>query len=289
MPKKILFDTDIGSDIDDAVCLAYLLCNPECELVGITTVSGQTNERAMLCDALCKRAGKDVPIRRGTENPMLIKNKQPVAPQAERLVNHPHGECFAENAAVEFMRDTIYQNPGEVSLLAVGPTTNLGLLFAAYPKTAELLGGLYLMCGDFIRDSEGLEWNAICDPHACKIVYNAPVKTHRSAGLNVTTLVTMASKEVKERFTHPVLKVVADFAEVWFRERDILTFHDPLAAVGIFNDDVMKFERGGVHVDVLDEERLGRTVFTRDGAGAVEVAADVVPELFFERYFRAFE
>jgi len=287
--KKVLFDTDIGSDIDDAVCLAYLLCNPECELAGITTVSGQAKQRAMLCDALCKAAGKTVPIHAGTENPMLIANKQKNAQQAEKLANHPHGAAFADNTAVAFMRDVIYQNPGEITLLAVGPTTNVGLLFATYPQTASLLGGLMLMCGDFIRDGAAMEWNAICDPHACAIVYDAKIKSHRSAGLNVTTQVTLSSAEVRKRFRRPVLEVVADFAEVWFRERDILTFHDPLAGVSIFNDDVMRYKRGEVSVELSDQSRLGRTVFSEDTQGACEVGTAVDPALFFERYFDVFK
>ena len=289
MIKKVLFDTDIGSDIDDAVCLAYLLNNPQCDLVGVTTVSGEAQKRAMLCDALCKVAGKNIPIRAGTENPLLIDCKQRRAQQAEKLANHAHAEVFAENAAVEFMRDVIYENPGEIELLAVGPMTNVGLLFATYPKTAELLAGLTLMCGDFLRGGKALEWNAICDPHACKIVYGAGVKKHRSAGVNVTTRVTMSSREVRERFAHPVLKVVADFAEVWFRERDILTFHDPLAAVGLFCDDVMVYERGAVDVDIANCEQPGRTVFTKNATGPCEVASDVYPQRFFERYFSVFE
>ncbi len=57
MPVKVLLDTDIGSDIDDAVCLAYLLAQAECRLLGITTVSGEAGKRAMLASALCKVAG----------------------------------------------------------------------------------------------------------------------------------------------------------------------------------------------------------------------------------------
>lgn len=63
--KKILLDTDIGSDIDDAVCLAYLLQQPACELVGITTVTGEPVTRAMLASCLCRAAGKgDIPFIR---------------------------------------------------------------------------------------------------------------------------------------------------------------------------------------------------------------------------------
>ena len=53
MPTKILLDTDIGSDIDDAVCLAYLLANPACDLLGITTVTGDTVLRARMASVLC--------------------------------------------------------------------------------------------------------------------------------------------------------------------------------------------------------------------------------------------
>ena len=63
---KILLDTDIGTDVDDAVALAYLLAQPECELLGITTVTGQAVERAKLCSVLCHAAGRpDIPIYPG--------------------------------------------------------------------------------------------------------------------------------------------------------------------------------------------------------------------------------
>lgn len=66
MATKILLDTDIGSDIDDALCLAYLLAKPECELLGITTVSGEADKRAMMASAMCKIAGKHIPNRPGS-------------------------------------------------------------------------------------------------------------------------------------------------------------------------------------------------------------------------------
>ena len=64
MGIKILLDTDIGSDIDDSICLAYLLAQPNCELLGITTVTGEAKNRAMMASALCKVAGKDIPSSR---------------------------------------------------------------------------------------------------------------------------------------------------------------------------------------------------------------------------------
>ena len=84
MPINFLLDTDIGSDIDDAVCLAYLLANPACDLLGITTVSGEADLRAAIASALCKVAGRSIPIYPGRDEPLLIAQKQPHAPQAVR-------------------------------------------------------------------------------------------------------------------------------------------------------------------------------------------------------------
>src|SRR5579884_78410 len=120
---KVLLDTDIGSDIDDAVCLAYLLAQPACELVGITTVSGEPVARARMASALCRLADREVPIVPGTERPLLVPPLQPRAQQAEALASWPHQADFPAGEAVTFMRDLIRANPGEVTLLAIGPMT----------------------------------------------------------------------------------------------------------------------------------------------------------------------
>ena len=145
----ILLDTDIGSDIDDAVCLAYLLRQPLCELVGITTVSGMARQRAMLADAVCRAAGRDnVPIHSGAEQPLLIPQGQPEAQQAEALARFPHRTDFASNTAVEFLRQTIRSRPGEITLLTIGPLTTIGLLFAIDPEIPAMLRAFQLMPGN---------------------------------------------------------------------------------------------------------------------------------------------
>ncbi len=191
----VLLDTDIGTDIDDAVCLAYLLRQTRCELVGITTVTGEPEKRAMLADAVCRAAGReDIPIHSGVATPMLTESIQSTASQAAVLDRFPHRTDFAPNTAVEFLRRTIRSRPGEITLLAVGPLTNIGLLFAGDPEIPRLLKGLVLMCGLFNpRTSYGnvREWNAFGDPYATAIVYRAPIRPHVSFGLDVTTRCTM--------------------------------------------------------------------------------------------------
>lgn len=286
---KVLYDTDIGSDIDDALSLAYLLAQPDCELLGITTVSGQAIERAKLASVLCKVAGKDIPIFPGSEQPLLVAQRQPRAPQSAALPSWEHETTFPRGQAIEFMRQTIVDNPGEITLLATGPMTNLALLFVADAQIPALLKGLVMMIGVFTNHLPNvgpLEWNAICDPHAAAIVYRAPVKVHRSVGLDVTCQVTMSAQAVKQRFQSRLLRPVLDFAEVWFRARDHIVFHDPLAATTLFDQEICTFAPGSVEVELTSSKVMGMTYWTPDGSNAPhETATDVNPQRFFDHYF----
>ena len=284
---KVILDTDIGSDIDDAVCLAYLLSEPACDLLGITTVSGEAVERAKIASVLVKAAGKDVPIYPGAVKPLLIAQKQPHAPHAAALASWEHRKTFPENEAVSFLRQTIRANPGEVTLLGIGPMTNIGLLFALDPEIPSLLKSLRMMVGVFATGQPRswlAEWNAICDPHALAIIYQSDVKISRSVGLDVTTQVVMDAQEVRRRFQKGLLRPVLDFAEVWFKHTGSIIFHDPLAAVTIFDESVCAFERGTVEVELTSQRLLGMTHWT-PGAGGHEVALRVDPQRFFDRYF----
>ena len=309
--KKVLLDFDIGTEIDDAIALAYLLANPECELVGITTSCGESIKRAEMASVLCHAAGKKVPIHAGCERPLLIPQMETTAPQAAILPHYEHDTGFAPNTAIPFMQKVIRENPGEVTLLAVAPMTNLGLLFAMDPELPELLDGLYLLCGspthqrhdvvteslsamerdDFIRvlASQGiLENNSIVDPNATSIVYRARCRNFVNIGNNVSSRVVMTPDEAERRFRHPIMQVVMSIAREWFKDEPRVSFHDPLAAVCIFNDDVCSYKRG--YMDCVLDSRLlgGMTIFREDPAGPHQVAWDVDGDKFFEHLFEVF-
>jgi len=286
----VLFDTDIGSDIDDALALAYLLCEPRCELLGVTTVTGEPDRRAEMVSAMCRHVGRDdVPIHVGIAQPLLIPQGQPRAPQAAALGARPRAAFGTEPTAVEFLRRTIRARPGEIALLAVGPLTNVAALFAADPEIPALLRSLALMCGRFFTAMGG-EWNAIGDPHATAIVYGGGPQRrpprHVSYGLDVTTQCRMSADECRSRFTARVLEPVREFAEIWFERHPQITFHDPLAAVGLFEPEVCGYREGEVAVSVTPPT-AGWTVLRRaaDGAGPHRVAETVDAGRFFERYF----
>ena len=318
---KVLLDTDIGSDIDDAVCLAYLLGQSRCELMGITTVTGEAVKRAGMAASLCSIAGREIPIYPGVEEPLVVDQKQPRAPQADVLTKQERSRRFPVGEAVDFLRRTIRTYPGEVHLLTIGPLTNVGLLFGSDPEIPGLLSGLTAMAGVYLKESQGAhptEWNIACDPHAAAVVLrNAPENT-RLIGLDVTLQVTMAAQDVKRRFSSPLLNRVADFAEIWFKRAEKITFHDPLAAVVLFNEEVCGYQSGVVGVHLGEESEsgkkpfLGSTFFEVSGVGGkavsgretllpgllpgkavvsqvpLRVATTVKPNTFFQEYFSVF-
>jgi purine nucleosidase len=287
---KVLLDTDCDlGDVDDALCLDYLLRQPECELLGITTVAGDTVHQARVASMLCRAAGVDVPIRPGAPAPLLAPalpaKLAPQLPSLARLreaeeavlARWPHRDSFPEGEAVELLRTTIRAHPGEVTLLAVAPLTNLALLFAADPGVADLLGGLVLMGGNFAGEAEP-EWNVSYDPHATAMVYRAGVPVHRSVGFDQTRQTGLSAAALATRLGlggGPL----AELLDAWFAEHDEVWFHDPLTAATLFDATVCRFVRGTV-----EPTEDGLTTWLPGPDGPHEVAVSVDVEAFFEAY-----
>lgn len=292
-PKiPVLFDTDIGSDIDDAVALAYLLAQPRCELLGVTTGTGEPRVRAQLVDAVCRQFGrKEIPIHSGAGSPLLVPQMQPEAPQKSVLPRYEHRDlkAFAPNVAVDFLRETIRSRPGEITLLSVGPLTNIGLLYALDPEIPTLLKRHVMMAGLYRGHLPhyGLtEWNAKGDPHATAIAFRAAVPEMRCVGLEVTTQCTMPADECRRRFGQGAVKIVGEMAEEWFKLRPEITFHDPLAAAFIFEPSLLTFEPGLVEIELQSDRLRGLTHFHRHGQHKPhQVATQVNADAFFKHYF----
>jgi purine nucleosidase len=290
----VLLDTDIGSDIDDAVALAYLLRQPRCELVGITTVTGDVVKRAALAQITCERTGKtNVPIHCGATTPLLWGPGQPAVPHYEMVKHHSHNLSRPQNSVVDFLRQTIRDRPGEITLLSIGPLTNIALLFALDPEIPSLLGGFVSMAGVFYQGKDRQEWNCLVDPIATGMVYNATGSAkipngHLSVGLDVTLECRMPADEVRSRFKPKPLDVVLEMAGSWFQHSQDITFHDPLAAALIFKPELCKYESGNIQVEVSNEKNRGGITTLVAGTGH-RVAKTVDREKFFAEYFSVFD
>src|SRR4051794_37754508 len=121
--EKIIIDTDVGDDVDDAFAVALALRSPELQILGISTVFGDTQVRVKLLDRLLGDADRrDIPVLKGT--PTNAKTSLSQRPYAE-------GGHFARAShpdAVPFILDQIRRYPGQITLVCIGPLVNVGAL-----------------------------------------------------------------------------------------------------------------------------------------------------------------
>lgn len=202
--QRILFDTDPG--IDDAMALWMLARDPRAELVGISTVFGNADVHTTTANALAlsHRFGLEVPVARGAARP-LQRPERPfpveihgrdglgdVAPHAA------HGRAPAPSEAAQFIVDMAQRHAGELTLVAVGPLTNLAQALALDPTLPQrvpqvvVMGGAFGTLGHGGNVTPAAEANVYCDPHAADIVFGAawPVTV---VGLDVTHQVLMST------------------------------------------------------------------------------------------------
>lgn len=282
---KILLDTDIGGDIDDAICLAYLLKEPQCELVGITTVCGKPEIRASVADAICQTVGRKIPIVAGLDSTMQPVLVYPTPDGAGALKFWQHN-TYKKADAPAFLYQKIKENPHEIVLIGIGNMTNIATLFCTYPDAVGLLKGLYVMNGYFDKaplPEPYYNWNSWADPLASKIVFASDVAVHRAIPLEVTDTLTIEAGEASTllRADNDLMKAVFDFGNAWLQSAGKLTLHDPLAAISVFHPNICRYEKGFVQVETVKASNMGSTSFTPATNGNVEIARTVDQERFY--------
>ncbi|PWL73248.1 MAG: nucleoside hydrolase [Clostridiales bacterium] len=283
--EKILLDTDIGGDIDDAICLAYLLKEPKCDLLGITTVGGEPEKRAAVADAICNAAGRVITIVAGLDITLQPVPIYPTPEGAAALKNWKHNK-FPKGNASEFLYEKISENPNEVTLIAIGNMTNVATLFHEHPDAPALLKGLFVMNGFFGEKklpAPYWNWNSWADPLASKITFAAHVAVHRAIPLEVTDLLTIEADWADKllKVNSKLMEAVFDFGNAWLKSSNKLTLHDPLTAVSVFYPDICSFERGFVAVETDKTKEMGETHFIPSSGGNVEIARAVDKEGFY--------
>ena len=144
--EKIIIDTDIGDDIDDAFAVALALRSPELQILGVTTTFGDTEKRAKLLDRLLGEVGRsDIPVAAGVPTPPKTAFTQ---------LKYAEGGHFARAShpdAVAFLLDMIRRNPGEITLVVIGPLVNVGAAIDKDAETFRKLKRVVLMGGSIYR------------------------------------------------------------------------------------------------------------------------------------------
>ncbi|MGC2960843.1 nucleoside hydrolase [Paraburkholderia graminis] len=202
---KVIYDTDPG--VDDAMALVFQALHPDIELLGLTSVFGNATIETTTHNArfLAGRFAPGVPVARGAAAPLERAAPQPLAwiHGNNGLGNIVLGDSPAApldpRPAHRFIIDSVRAHPGEVTLLAVGPLTNLALALADDPQIAPLVKQVVVMGGAF--GTEGVlgnvtpaaEANILGDPDAADIVFGAPWPV-AIVGLDVTQRTIMSQE-----------------------------------------------------------------------------------------------
>lgn len=202
--QQIIIDTDPG--IDDAMAIFYALAAPEIEVLGFTTVFGNVDSDLATLNALrlLEIAGRsDIPVARGALRPLAMPYRGPVdfvhGTDGQGNVNLPAPETSAvDRRATEFIIETLSARPGEVTIVTLGPLTNLALLLLEYPEIAGMVRGVVGMGGNLHvpgNASPAAEANILNDPEAADLVLGAPWPV-TLCGLDVTHRITMTPADL---------------------------------------------------------------------------------------------
>ena len=280
---KVIFDTDPG--VDDAMALFFALAHPAIELVGITTTFGNVTVEQAASNALYLAAltGRQIPVTRGVAAP---RHMPPHAPPdfihggdglgnlASRV---PTRNQLDPRSSAQFIVDMARAQPGEITVVAVGPLGNLALALELEPKLPQLLrevivmGGTIAEPGNVSPVAEANIWN---EPHAADQVFTAGWKL-TMVGLDVThqvrvSLATVARIAQRHRHvaTDVLLHAVAFYAKFYtglyahIAQEPGCFAHDLLAFIYLVQPELFTLETGVVRV-ATDGLALGQTMLNR--------------------------
>jgi inosine-uridine nucleoside N-ribohydrolase len=282
-PQKVIIDTDIGDDVDDAFAVALALQSPELKIVGITSAWGDTRLRARLLDRLLQQTGRaDIPVAIGIEkhHPREAAFSQArwaeAGPPAKR---HP--------AAVDFLLEQIRRQPGEITLIAIAPLTNIGAAIDRDPATFRKLKRVVMMGGSVYRgyddpggaakNSPDREYNIAMDVQAAQKLFQSGVPVYVMP-LDATQLrLDEAKKELVFTQSTPLTDALALLFLQWSRVRHLQTptMFDPMTVAYVIAPELCPTKPLRI---VVDDEGYTRP---EPGAPNAEVCLQSDPAKFF--------
>jgi len=286
---RIWIDTDLGTDVDDALALAYAVHHPEIELVGVSTVFGDVELRTRMAQRLLELSGaSEVPVLTGLGKPLT--DERPglmLGHEGLGLLDDPDPRRrTVENENAEERIDAMAAAMAEARpefLVAIGPMTNVGALAAANAALPPLaiMGGKIedVALAGTIPGIE--EWNWFCDPIAVQhtLVAQNP-RPPRVVPAEVTWQTELVDGDVERLAEGGTLaRVLSTLCDEWLTaQRDRLgvkkprvALHDPLTLATLVEPGLCPFEHTRIRID-------DRGCTTRETDGAeIEVATDVDP------------
>lgn len=281
----VIFDTDIGTDIDDAYALAQILHSPELQLLGVTTVSGDAVARARLAVKLLAVAGRtEIPVYAGISTTPQYMAQTDWAKGFTSPVLH-------ESGGVEFLRRQINAHPGQITIIAVGEMTNVAALLASDQNIGPKLKAIALMGGAVQRgyapgSKPEPEWNIRCNIAAARAVFTsgvpllvAPLDSTAELKLTPEWRVRLFACGTPLNDSLAALDYIWQHTNTWKGEHPIL--YDNLAVALVATPDLVRLTP--LHV-VVEADGLTRGIADRPPNAQVALTSN--PPAFLE-YFTA--
>jgi purine nucleosidase len=267
-----------GSDIDDGFALALAVDLADQRLELVTTVNGNTDvdTSTLLALDLLQRLGRsDIPVVKGARAPLMRPvhdhpARDRVAGVRERLAHHQPVPGRAATAIIEH----VMANPGEITLVAIGPLTNVAVAMALEPALTTAVKQIVIMGGVFLRTTSALsmpgEFNIWIDPEAAAIVLNSGAPL-RFIGLDVTLQVQLnrADADRLQATGRPFAAYAGECAHAWidylrtaYPGRGFLSapMHDPLAVAVVSRPQLVTWRPARVEVEYCSSITRGVTV-----------------------------
>ena len=295
--KPVILDVDTG--IDDALAIRYALNSPELKVVGITTCYGNVPvplaSRNSL--AIIESVGGHVPVYQGASQPLVRKAKYaPIVHGEDGLGNQlnftPKGK-ISNISAVEILIKTIRENPHEITVIAVGPLTNIAIAVNLAPEIVDLVKEVIIM-GGAVRVPGNVtpygEANIVSDPEAAQIVFQSGLPISL-VGLDVT-MQTLLPINVLDtwRKSGKDTTLLVNMTEHYMKAYDHFypgiggcALHDPLAVAVAIDPSFVKKEAMDIEV-VLEGEKVGQTNGNPNPYSTVQVCIDVKANEFLEHF-----
>ena len=259
---RLLIDTDIGDDIDDALAIAMAL-NAGADIVGITTVYRESAARADVVRGLLSVAGReDVPVFAGESRPIANIDYIGELNYGNSFVGSNGKESRGE--AVGFIAECAEKYNDDLVILAIGAQTNLARAVLDYPDKMRKAGKIVIMGGCFKCHSN--EWNIACDPTAAKIVMESDLNVEY-VPWDVTRYASLGAENYARVLAYPgggLAGFVADVVRAWSKRASYVPLlHDPLAFYSVIHPDRVKYEK--IKSLVVDEgDAAGLTLNLND-------------------------
>lgn len=308
-PKRILIDTDPG--IDDSLAILLALASPELVLEGLSIVHGNCSlEQATVnCLSVLELAGAShIPVVKGCELPLV---------QPSLLAPETHGEKGlgyaklpgpqsrpARQHGIDFLIEKVMSNLGEITVVAIGPLTNIALAIRQEPRIVPAIKELIIMGGAIRHEGNTTplaEFNTFVDPHSAHIVYHAGIPT-TLVPLDVSYQCVLTKPDVHRllRIDSVLTRFIADATRFYMEFHDEYqgiegcVINDPLALAITFAPELCTYRELYVDVDISGGISMGKTLadfyhFTKKPANikvALDVRARDFIELFLERIER---